>query len=177
MTHKVRASYDMKALFSFTILVASSLPAVSSQLAGSGKTPSRPGEVVTTTTTTVTQTTTKTQSGIASWYGGGFIGGKTANGESYRSTDRTAAHKTLPFGTWVKVTERAGGRSTVVRINNRGPYVKGRVIDLSVAAANEIGLTKRGVAPVTLEVLPGAPTAKKPMSLGRSSFWDNPLFR
>ena len=176
MTPNLRPFDDMKTLFSLTILLASSLPAISSQVSSSAKAASQPTTVVTKTVTTTVTTTTK-QSGIASWYGGGFIGGKTANGESYRSTDRTAAHKTLPFGTWVKVTERAGGRSTVVRINNRGPYVRGRVIDLSLAAATEIGLTKRGVAPVTIEVLPGGPTERKVVSLGRSSFWDNPLFR
>lgn len=116
------------------------------------------------------------QNGVASWYGGGFIGGKTANGETYRSSDRTAAHKTLPFGTWVRVTERASGRSTVVRINNRGPYVKGRVIDLSLVAAQEIGLTKRGVAPVTVEVLGKKPVEREATSINRRSFWDNPLF-
>lgn len=160
----------MKVFFSFAIFLMGSLPVVASQLSVPAKT-SRPAVEVVSTTTTITETVTSTtQSGIASWYGGSFIGGKTANGESYRSADRTAAHKTLPFGTWVRVTERAGGRSTVVRINNRGPYIKGRVIDLSLAAAAEIGLTKRGVAPVVLEVLPGAPAAsaaRQPASLGR----------
>ncbi|CAN5633316.1 hypothetical protein BH20VER1_BH20VER1_25410 [soil metagenome] len=117
------------------------------------------------------------QSGIASWYGSGFIGGKTANGETYRSGDRTAAHKTLPFNTWVRVTENRSGRSTVVRINNRGPFIRGRVIDLSQVAAKEIGLTSRGIAPVTLEVLPKSPSEeKKVVSLGRNSIFDNPLF-
>ena len=165
----------MKTLFTSIVLVATALPAVSSQLPRPAKA-SASVQVVTRTTTTTTTVTTP-QTGIASWYGSGFIGGKTANGEYYRSTDRTAAHKSLPFGTWVRVTERAGGRSTVVRINNRGPYTKGRVIDLSVAAAAEIGLTKRGLAPVSIEVLPGAPSERKTTSLGRSSFRENPLFR
>ena len=166
----------MKTIFTLIILVASTLPAVSSQLTRPPNA-STPVQIVTRTTTTTTTTVSTPQTGIASWYGSGFIGGKTANGEYYRSTDRTAAHKTLPFGTWVRVTERAGGRSTVVRINNRGPYTKGRVIDLSVAAAAEIGLTKRGLAPVSIEVLPDAPAERKTTSLGRSSFLENPLFR
>ncbi len=91
--------------------------------------------------------------GVASWYGGRWIGRKTANGEIYQANDRTAAHKTLPFGTMVRVTSEMSGKSTVVRINNRGPYVKGRAIDLSVVAAEELGLRARGLARVKLEVL------------------------
>ncbi len=95
------------------------------------------------------------QHGIASFYAGRWIGRKTANGEIYRRRDRTAAHRTLPFDTRVRVTDKGTGKSTIVRINNRGPYVKGRVIDLSLRAAREIGLTKkRGIARVKLEVLP-----------------------
>lgn len=97
----------------------------------------------------------KVQVGIASFYGGRWIGRKTANGEIYRATDRTAAHRTLPFDTRVRVTDLKTGGSTIVRINNRGPYIRGRVIDLSVVAAREIGLTrKRGIAKVKLEILP-----------------------
>ena len=97
----------------------------------------------------------RVQVGIASFYGGRWIGRKTANGEIYRATDRTAAHRTLPFNTRVRVTDLTTGGSTIVRINNRGPYIRGRVIDLSVVAAREIGLTrKRGIAKVKLEVLP-----------------------
>ena len=94
------------------------------------------------------------QHGIASFYAGRWIGRKTANGEIYRRKDRTAAHRTLPFDTRVRVTDKLTGKSTIVRINNRGPYVKGRIIDLSLVAAREIGLTrKRGIARVKLEVL------------------------
>lgn len=99
----------------------------------------------------------KTQTGVASWYGSGFIGRKTANGEIYRSGDKTAAHKSLPFNSWVRVTDQHSGRSTVVRINNRGPYVRGRIIDLSRAAAMELGLNKRGITKVKLEVLRAVP--------------------
>lgn len=94
-----------------------------------------------------------TSTGKASWYGGRWIGRKTANGEIYRAGDMTAAHKTLPFGTRVRVIDQKTGESTVVRINNRGPFVKGRVIDLSEAAASELGMKRRGVARVKLEVL------------------------
>jgi rare lipoprotein A len=91
--------------------------------------------------------------GMASWYGGRWIGRLTANGETYRAGDMTAAHKTLPFDTLVRVTDEKTGESTVVRINNRGPFVKGRVIDLSSAAAAELGMKSRGIARVKLEVL------------------------
>ncbi len=94
-----------------------------------------------------------TSTGKASWYGGRWIGRKTANGEIYRAGDMTAAHKTLPFGTRVRVTDQKTGESTVVRINNRGPFVKGRIIDLSEAAASDLGMMGRGVARVKLEVL------------------------
>lgn len=91
------------------------------------------------------------QSGVASWYGGYFHGRTTANGEKYDMWAMTAAHKTLPFGTRVKVTNTSNGDSTVVRINDRGPFVAGRVIDLSKAAANDIGMG--GLAKVKLTIL------------------------
>ena len=94
-----------------------------------------------------------TSRGMASWYGGRWIGRKTANGEIYRAADMTAAHRTLPFGTRVRVTDLKTGESTVVRINNRGPFIRGRVIDLSEAAASDIGMKRRGVVGVKLEVL------------------------
>ena len=89
--------------------------------------------------------------GIASWYGPGFIGNLTANGEVYCGTKMTAAHKTLPFGTRVRVHNLNNGRSAVVRINDRGPFVYGRVIDLSQRAARVLGVS--GLANVRLEVL------------------------
>lgn len=92
-------------------------------------------------------------SGSASWYGGKFHGRKTANGERYDMNKLTAAHKTLPFGTKVKVTNKRNGKSVVVRINDRGPYAKKRIIDLSRKAAQEVGMIKSGVAPVTVEIL------------------------
>ncbi len=92
--------------------------------------------------------------GKASYYYGRWIGRKTANGEIYRANDVTAAHKTLPFNTRVRVTNLRNNKSVVVRINNRGPYIKGRIIDLSIAAARQIEMTKAGVVPVKVEVLP-----------------------
>lgn len=92
--------------------------------------------------------------GPASWYGAQFQGKPTASGEPFDQKDLTAAHKELPFGTEVRVTNQANGRSVIVRINDRGPFVGKRIIDLSRGAAERIGLIKRGVAPVKLEVLP-----------------------
>ena len=92
------------------------------------------------------------QTGKASWYGGRWHGRLTANGERYNQNTMTAAHKTLRFGTKVRVTNLWTKKSCIVRVNNRGPYVKGRVIDLSVAAAKEIGSYWSGVVPVKLEV-------------------------
>lgn len=91
--------------------------------------------------------------GIASWYGPGFHGRTTANGELYDMYAFTAAHKTLPFGTVVKVVDLRTGRSVVVRINDRGPFVPGRIIDLSYAAALELGIVERGTAEVGLIIL------------------------
>ncbi len=96
---------------------------------------------------------TSRRKGMASWYGPGFHGRLTANGERYNQNGLTAAHKTLPFGTQVRVTNLRNGRSVIVRINDRGPYAHGRVIDLSKGAANLIGLISSGVAPVQLEIL------------------------
>ena len=91
--------------------------------------------------------------GLASWYGPGFHGRLTASGEVYNQNALTAAHPDLKFGTRVKVTNLRNGRSVVVRINDRGPYVGGRVIDLSAAAARSLGMIKSGVASVRVTVL------------------------
>ncbi|MEB3282651.1 MAG: septal ring lytic transglycosylase RlpA family protein, partial [Lyngbya sp.] len=91
--------------------------------------------------------------GWASWYGPGFHGRLTANGERFNQYEMTAAHRSLPFGTTVRVTNTNNGRSVVVRINDRGPFSGGRIIDLSVAAAEAIGMISSGVAPVKVEVL------------------------
>lgn len=91
--------------------------------------------------------------GTASWYGPGFHGRTTANGEKYDMNAMTAAHKSLKFGTKVKVTNSNNGKSVVVRINDRGPFVGSRVIDLSKRAASAIDMIGPGTAKVTIEVL------------------------
>ncbi|MEX6508205.1 septal ring lytic transglycosylase RlpA family protein [Jiella sp. M17.18] len=91
--------------------------------------------------------------GSASYYGRDFHGRRTADGERFNMNAMTAAHKTLPFGTKVKVTNERNGRSVVVRINDRGPYHGGRIIDLSRAAAKRIGMINSGTAKVRLDIL------------------------
>jgi len=93
------------------------------------------------------------QVGIASWYGPGFHGSRTASGEVYNMYKLTAAHKTLPLGTYVRVINLENGRSVVVKINDRGPFVEGRIIDLSYAAAKKIGMLKKGTARVKIVAL------------------------
>lgn len=93
------------------------------------------------------------QTGVASWYGPQFHGKTTSNKEIYDMYDLTAAHKSLPFGTYVEVTNLNNGKSVTVRINDRGPFVKGRIIDLSYAAAKAVDMIGTGTAPVKLEVL------------------------
>lgn len=92
-------------------------------------------------------------SAVASYYADKYHGRKTSNGEIFNMYDLTAAHKTLPFNTKVKVTNLSNGKSVIVRINDRGPFVKGREIDLSKAAAVKIGMIKSGTAKVSLEIL------------------------
>ena len=89
--------------------------------------------------------------GVASWYGQEFAGRTTANGEIFDPMLFTAAHRTLPFGTMVRVTNRNSGRSVVVRINDRGPFVRGRIIDLTPAAARALGFS--GLATVSVDVV------------------------
>ncbi len=95
----------------------------------------------------------QTMEGISSWYGPHFHGKLTSNGERYNMYKKTAAHKTWPMDTMVRVTNLQNGRSTVVRINDRGPFVKGRIIDCSYAAGKELGLDRTGIAKVRLEVV------------------------
>ncbi len=87
----------------------------------------------------------------ASWYGPGFHGQKTANGEVYDQNSFTAAHKSLKFGTLLKITNLKNSKSVVVRINDRGPYIHGRDLDLSKAAALELGMVRKGVAKIKVE--------------------------
>jgi rare lipoprotein A len=117
------------------------------------------------------------QSGIASWYGGDFHGKTTSNGDTYDMYAMTAAHKTLPLGVYVKVRRRDDGREAVVRINDRGPFVAGRIIDLSYAAARELGIVGSGTTQVRVEALgyldetvKGRPAYREPASYDRGSF-------
>lgn len=93
------------------------------------------------------------QEGIASYYGYEHAGRKTANGEIFNPNRMTAAHKTLPFGTIVEVECLDSNKKTTVRINDRGPYIKGRIIDLSRAAAKEIGILKKGITPCKIRII------------------------
>ncbi|MFD2111251.1 septal ring lytic transglycosylase RlpA family protein [Thiorhodococcus fuscus] len=93
------------------------------------------------------------QKGIASYYHDSLNGRRTASGQVYNKNRLSAAHKTLPLGSKVRVTDTRTGRSIVVKVNDRGPFVKGRIIDLSRKAARELGIVKRGVAKVELKVL------------------------
>ena len=96
------------------------------------------------------------ETGLASWYGPGFHGKLTASGEVFNQEKLTAAHRTLPWGSRVKVTNLANGRSVVVQINDRGPAVKGRIIDVSRAAARALGLVEAGISTVRVEWLSGS---------------------
>jgi len=100
--------------------------------------------------------------GIASWYGEEFHGKRTSSGEIYNMYSKTAAHRILPFGTYVQVTNLINGKKTMVRINDRGPFIKDRIIDLSYAGAQEIGLIGPGTAPVEIKVV-GTSNSSKPI--------------
>ena len=91
--------------------------------------------------------------GIASYYGNAFSGRRTASGETYRSNGFTAAHRTAPFGSRIKVRNLGNGSAVVVRVNDRGPWSRGRIIDLSYAAAKAIGLDRSGTARVSLTMV------------------------
>jgi rare lipoprotein A len=107
------------------------------------------------------------QRGIASWYGPGFQGRSTASGEHYNQDALTAAHRTLPLGSQVEVTNLANGQSVWVRINDRGPFVRGRVIDLSRGAARKIGMMKRGVSRVQIQRLSAQHTQRTRLAATR----------
>jgi rare lipoprotein A (peptidoglycan hydrolase) len=114
-----------------------SRPAAGTMAAGPAKIKSRPYEV-----------------GTASWYGNDFEGKPTASGEPYNMFDLTAAHPTLPLGTWVRVTNLHNGRAVNVRINDRGPIIPGRIIDLSYGAATALHFKSRGLQRVRLDIVP-----------------------
>ncbi len=115
------------------------------------------------------------QCGRASWYGGKFHGRKTASGEVYNQYGMTAAHKTLPLGTWVKVVNEENGRRVVVKVNDRGPFISGRIIDLSYTAAKELDMLDAGTARVTVIALDG-PAGKTPAAAAGPACTD-PVFR
>jgi rare lipoprotein A len=102
------------------------------------------------------------ETGLASYYAEKYHGRPTASGEIFDTSKLTAAHRTLPFGTMVKVTHVGNRRSVTVRINDRGPFVTGRVIDLSRSAARELHLEKAGLANVKIEILPATTAASHP---------------
>jgi rare lipoprotein A len=99
------------------------------------------------------QTVGQTERGLAAVYADALQGHRTANGEVYDRTKLTAAHKTLPFGTTVKVTNPQNNKSVELRINDRGPFQTSRILDVSAAAAAQLGIIRKGLRPVTLEVL------------------------
>jgi rare lipoprotein A len=109
--------------------------------------------------------TSSVQTGLASWYGPNFHGKTTSSYEVYNMYDMTAAHRTLPFGTYVMVTNLDNGRSVQVKINDRGPFVKGRIIDLSYAAAQALDAVGPGVVPVKIEVLADESPPQSPVRL------------
>ncbi len=117
------------------------------------------------------------KTGVASWYGPGFHGKKTANGETFNQRRLTAAHNTLPLPSLVKVTNLRNKKSIIVRVNDRGPFAKnkrGRIIDLSERAAELLGMKEKGIARVNVKLLPGA-TARlhKKLNLVKSHYKQN----
>lgn len=117
------------------------------------------------------------EKGVASWYGKKFHGRKTSNGEVYDMYGMTAAHKTLPMGVFVRVDNQANGRSEIVRVNDRGPFVAGRIIDLSFSAARNLGVVGPGTAPVVVTALgyqdpsaDGSMTYRLPQAIDRGPF-------
>ena len=116
-----------------------------------------------------------TQKGLASWYGSKFHGRKTSNGEIYDMYAMTAAHKTLPINTWVRVHNLENNRKIVVRINDRGPFIRGRVIDLSYTGAKRIGIVGAGTAKVKITALGKATSyskqTKQPVSFKPVNYW------
>lgn len=134
---------DIPSLPRMTRSLASVLCVLTLLLAGCSSTPKSGGRVA----------SGHSESGMASYYGNEFHGRKTANGERFDQGKLTAAHRTMPFGTRVKVTNTQNGKSVVVRINDRGPFAKGRIIDLSSSAFKSIAYLGAGVVPVRVQVI------------------------
>jgi rare lipoprotein A len=109
--------------------------------------------------------------GLASWYGPGFHGRTTSNGERYDMHKNTAAHKILPMNTMVLVKNLENGKETVVRINDRGPFVRGRIIDLSLTAAKKLGIVRNGTAKVKVTALTSSPQKKQKPHFTEGSFF------
>ena len=158
MSHRARR-YAM--LFMVTLL-AGSLTLPADALAGNGKSAHERHQKK------------RNQTGMASFYGHEFKGQRTANGERFDPNQLTAAHRTLPFGTRVKVTNLDNGRHVVVRINDRGPYAKGRVLDLSRAAARKLGFEQDGTALVRLQILKRPPGDSGRMADDEAPAWHSP---
>jgi rare lipoprotein A len=137
------------------------VPALVAACAGPQAVTRPPPEPTPTPTPTPTPRTTE-ESGLISWYGRPHHGRRTANGEVYDMHAPTAAHKTLPFGTWLEVENLEGGQTTRVRVNDRGPFVKGRVLDVSRSAAVDLGMMSTGVVRGRLRVIP-APVSAPPV--------------
>ncbi len=112
----------------------------------------------------------RTEQGMASWYGPSFHGKASASGEPYDMWALTAAHQTLPFGTWVQVKKVSTGGTVTVRINDRGPFIKGRIIDLSYAAARELTMIGEGTAEVALTILDSQNSSLTSQASGQH-FW------
>lgn len=142
---------DMSALTVSTIAVAAAptqQPAPSAVI----EPPAKPVEVVFASC----HDRRKLRMGLASWYGESSVFDRTANGEKFNEAELTAASRVLPFNTHLRVTNLRNGRSVVVRVNDRGPFLRGRVIDVTPAAATKLGMKRRGLAPVYIEILADA---------------------
>lgn len=141
-------------LWAAVILVLPALLAVVAPASASPETVrNRPRPAHTILTRAAVYQVSRALTGTASWYGGRHVGRTTAIGEIHSSEMRTAAHRSLPFGTLVKVTNLKNGRTTTVRVNDRGPYVPGRSIDLSELAARDLAMLDGGLAPVRMEIM------------------------
>jgi rare lipoprotein A len=122
-------------------------------LAGGCASAAAKGSKTSTASSSKSVSRSSTETGVASYYAHKYHGRKTASGERFDMNALTAAHKTLPFGTKVKVTNLDNGKTVTVRITDRGPFVKGRIIDLSLAAAKKIDMVKAGIAPVEVRAI------------------------
>jgi len=115
------------------------------------------------------------QIGTASWYGEDFEGKQTASGEPYDMYDMTAAHLTLPIGSYVRVTNLHNGRTVVVRVNDRGPIIPGRIIDVSYGAARALQFADKGLQRVRLDLVSPKPTARHPKPVYQTVAYNRPL--